>query len=83
MLNNAVEAGQWWWIFMLFIGGLLASAYLFRVLNLAFTTPAQENSITVSAVSESKLLGAVGLAIITIIIGLNAMWLTNLITSNY
>lgn len=83
LLNNAVEAGQWWWILTLFIGGLLASAYLFRVLNLAFTTPDQENSIAVPTVSEIKLLGAVALAIITIIIGLNAMWLTNLITSNY
>jgi formate hydrogenlyase subunit 3/multisubunit Na+/H+ antiporter MnhD subunit len=83
LLNNAVEAGQWWWVLTLFIGGLLASAYLFRVLNLAFTTPAQEKSIAVLAVSEGKLLGAIGLAIITIVIGLNAMWLTNLITSSY
>lgn len=83
LLNNAVEAGQWWWVLTLFIGGLLASAYLFRVLNLAFTTPAQESAIAVSSVSESKLLGAVGLAIITILIGLNAMWLTNFITSRY
>ncbi|TWX52172.1 complex I subunit 5 family protein [Colwellia hornerae] len=83
LLNNAVEAQQWWWVLTLFIGGLLASAYLFRVLNLAFTTPTQENSLTVLAISESKLLGAVGLSIITIIIGLNAMWLTNLITGSY
>jgi len=83
LLNNAVKAGQWWWVLTLFIGGLLASAYLFRVLNLAFTTPDQEKAITVFSVSESKLLGAVGLAIITIIIGINAMWLTNFITSRY
>jgi formate hydrogenlyase subunit 3/multisubunit Na+/H+ antiporter MnhD subunit len=83
LLNNALEAGHWWWVLTLFIGGLLASAYLFRVLNLAFTTPAQEKSVIISNVSEGKLLGAIGLAIITIIIGLNAMWLTNLITSSY
>tara|TARA_R110000737_G_scaffold351046_1_gene392008 strand:- start:1465 stop:1881 length:417 start_codon:yes stop_codon:yes gene_type:complete len=83
LLNNAVETGQWWWVLTLFIGGLLASAYLFRVLNLAFTTPAQENAIAVASVSEIKLLGALGLAIITIVIGLNAMWLTNLIASSY
>jgi multicomponent Na+:H+ antiporter subunit D len=83
LLNNAVEAQQWWWVLTLFIGGLLASAYLFRVLNLAFTTPTQENSLTALAISESKLLGAVGLSVITIIIGLNAMWLTNLITGSY
>jgi multicomponent Na+:H+ antiporter subunit D len=83
LLNNAVEAQQWWWVVTLFVGGLLASAYLFRVLNLAFTTPTQENSLNVLAISESKLIGAVGLSVITIIIGLNAMWLTNLITGSY
>lgn len=83
LLNNAVQTDQWWWVLTLFIGGLLASAYLFRVLNLAFTTPAQENAMAVHVVSETKLLGAIGLAIITILIGLNAMWLTNLITSSY
>jgi formate hydrogenlyase subunit 3/multisubunit Na+/H+ antiporter MnhD subunit len=83
LLNNAVEAEQWWWVITLFIGGLLASAYLFRVLNLAFTTPAQEKEVAQIVVSERKLVGAVGLSIITILIGLNAMWLTNLITSSY
>lgn len=88
LLNNAVEAGQWWWVLTLFIGGLLASAYLFRVLNLAFTTPEENISlegeyVAVAKISESKLLGAVVLSIITIVIGLNAMWLTNLITSSY
>ncbi len=83
LLNNAVESGQWWWVLTLFIGGLLASSYLFRVLNLAFTTPAQEKSAITFTVSESKLLGALGLSVITIIIGLNAMWLTNLIMSSY
>jgi len=83
LLSNAVDAGQWWWVVTLFLGGLLASAYLFRVLNLAFTTPEQESEIALPVVNEKKLFGAVGLAIITIVIGLNAMWLTNLITSSY
>ena len=83
LLNNAVEAGQWWWVLILFIGGLLACSYLFRVLNLAFSTPTQEKVIKDVVISEKKLLGAIGLAIITIIIGFNAMWLTDLITSHY
>jgi len=83
LLNNAVESGQWWWVLTLFIGGLLASAYLFRVLNLAFTTSTKENALTLGSVSEKKLLGAAGLSIITILIGLNAMWLTNFIRSSY
>ena len=83
LLNNAVETQQWWWVIILFIGGLLASAYLFRVLNLAFSTPEQESLSSSATFNETKLLGAVGLSVITIVIGLNAMWLTNLITSNY
>lgn len=81
LLNNAVQTGQWWWVVTLFIGGLLASAYLFRVLNLAFTTSEQESLLHISF-SEKKLLGAAVLAIITILIGLNAIWLTSMIASS-
>lgn len=81
MLNTALQTGQWWWVITLFVGGLLASAYLFRVLNLAFTTAQQESTFSVSY-SEKKLLGAAALSLITIIIGLNAVWLTQMIGGN-
>ncbi len=78
VLNNALQTAQWWWVLTLFAGGLLASAYLFRVLNLAFTSKDQEASFSVKY-SESKLLGAAALSIITVVIGLNAVWLTEII----
>lgn len=84
MLSNALDTAQWWWVITLFIGGLMASAYLFRVLNLAFTTykTSGETHEPVDATpvySEKKLLSAVGLALITVIIGLNAIWLTQML----
>jgi formate hydrogenlyase subunit 3/multisubunit Na+/H+ antiporter MnhD subunit len=83
LLTNAVEAEQWWWVIVLFLGGLLASAYLFRVLNLAFTTAEEEASMETLQYKEGKLLGAALLAVVTIIIGLNAIWLTDLMKSSY
>lgn len=83
LLSTAVETQQWWWVVVLFLGGLLASAYLFRVLNLAFTIPEQEASMGTEQYKEGKLLGAALLSVITIIIGLNAVWLTELLTSSY
>jgi formate hydrogenlyase subunit 3/multisubunit Na+/H+ antiporter MnhD subunit len=81
LLKTAVQSGQWWWVVTLFIGGLLASAYLFRVLNLTFTS-AEQTPILSGPYSEKKLLGAAVLAIITILIGLNAIWLTSMIGSS-
>lgn len=82
MLSNAVKQEQWGWVAVLLIGGLLASAYLFRVLNLAFKTDGESNKTTSTEgkLSEIKMLSAVGLSLVTVVIGLNALWLTNLIS---
>ena len=77
LITSAVEQQQWWLVAVLFLGGLLASAYLFRVLNLAFTSPDKEANLVVE--KESKMLSSVGLALITIVIGLNALWLTDIL----
>ncbi len=36
MLKSALDGGQWWWIAVMILGGLLTAAYLFRVLRHAF-----------------------------------------------
>lgn len=36
LLRAAAETGQWWWLVVLTLGGLLAAAYMFRVLRFAF-----------------------------------------------
>jgi multicomponent Na+:H+ antiporter subunit D len=43
MLRAAVESGQWGWVLVLVAGGLLAAAYVFRVLRLAFLPRLQDN----------------------------------------
>lgn len=37
MLEAAMASGQWWWGIVLILGGLLAAAYIFRVVGYAFT----------------------------------------------
>lgn len=82
LLNSAVTSHQWWWVLILFSGGLFACAYLFRVLNLAFTTSEKDLILDTNKHSETKLLSAAILSGITIIIGLNAIWITDLIASS-
>lgn len=36
LMAGAFETGQWWWILVVFVGTLLAAAYIFRVLSRAF-----------------------------------------------
>lgn len=79
MFNSALESEQWWWIIFIVGGGLLSASYLFRVLNLAFTTPQIESEVHVRSTAESGLSSALVLAVITIIIGLNAMWILDII----
>jgi formate hydrogenlyase subunit 3/multisubunit Na+/H+ antiporter MnhD subunit len=43
LLRAALESGQWWWALVLVAGGLLAAAYLFRVLRLAFLPRLEDN----------------------------------------
>ncbi len=42
LLSAAFESGQWWWVVVLSVGGLLAAAYLLRVVALAFHKPSRE-----------------------------------------
>lgn len=42
LVSASISAGQWWWAIVLGIGGLLAAAYMFRVLAVLLSdTPAQ------------------------------------------
>ncbi|WP_395339014.1 complex I subunit 5 family protein [Ningiella sp. W23] len=85
MITLAVEQGKWIWVAVLFTGGLLASAYLFRVLNLAFLikddSAQADTSINAKYYNLATMSSAIVLAFVTIAIGLNALWLTNLTSS--
>lgn len=75
MLNSAIKSQQWVWIVTLFLGGLFAAAYLFRVLNLAFTATDKEPMFDRFSFNEKRLWSPLLLSLFTVLIGLNAMWL--------
>lgn len=37
LLEAALRTGQWWWVVIITLGGLLAAAYIFKVIGYAFT----------------------------------------------
>lgn len=39
LIQAALDSGQWWWALAVAVGGLLAAAYVFRVLRHAMTEP--------------------------------------------
>ncbi len=42
LLEAALRSGQWWWALVILSGGVLAAAYVFRVLAYAFNSPARK-----------------------------------------
>lgn len=79
MLNVAVENGQWWWVAIMLVGGLLTAVYIGRVLNIAFSgnnLPARESVTNVPAAMTGC---ALVVAILAIILGFNAEWILQLL----
>jgi formate hydrogenlyase subunit 3/multisubunit Na+/H+ antiporter MnhD subunit len=72
LLDAALRSGQWWWALVLILGGLLAAAYVFKVIGYAFTqadTPRYPR-----AVPRRMEWSALALALAAIGIGLVAPW---------
>lgn len=68
MLESALASGQWWWIAVMILGGLLTAAYLFRVLRHAFVpVVAGRNYRDVPRILEFS---AFGLAIAALLLGI-------------
>ena len=75
MLNAAIDSGQWWWLATVIAGGLLAAVYVFRVLNLAFTNGTEATPLPAVSLLPGLLpLSAFALALITVLLGFNALW---------
>ena len=68
LLQAALEAGQWWWVAVMIVGGLLTAAYVFKVLRRAFL-PAAEGD-TVTPVPRVLEFSAFALALASILLGL-------------
>ena len=72
LLDAALYSGQWWWALTLILGGLLAAAYVFKVVGYAFT-PA-EVTHEVSRVPARMEWTALVLALAAVLLGLFTPW---------
>ena len=70
LLHSAILSGQWWWLIVLFLGGLLSAAYIFKVFRMSFREgPQIDSSITPPLTLDVT---ALILASASILIGLTA-----------
>lgn len=70
LMQSALASGQWWWVTVLILGGLLSAAYVFKVLRHAFVEgPTRDHFDSPPAAME---LAAFGLAAASICLGLAA-----------
>jgi formate hydrogenlyase subunit 3/multisubunit Na+/H+ antiporter MnhD subunit len=76
-LNAAIASGQWWWSGIIILGGLLATAYIFRFFSRAFSySPDVVEGRPVPKIMEWT---AFGLALCATILGLTAPAVTELL----
>jgi multicomponent Na+:H+ antiporter subunit D len=70
LLHSAILSGQWWWLIVLFLGGLLSAAYVFKVFRMSFREgPQIDRSVTPPLTLDVV---ALVLAASAILIGLTA-----------
>ncbi len=75
ILSSAISADLWAWIVVILVGGLLSAAYLFKVLNQFFTTSNSQFVVNSVRGADFRTYAALALALLTIALGLNALWL--------
>jgi formate hydrogenlyase subunit 3/multisubunit Na+/H+ antiporter MnhD subunit len=68
LVRAAFETGRWWWAAVMLVGGLIAAAYMFRILRGAFfARPATEH--TRAGTSGGEIV-ALALALVALVYGL-------------
>ena len=72
LLDAALYSGQWWWALTLILGGLLAAAYVFKVVGYAFTRA--EVTHEARAVPARMEWTALLLALAAVLLGLFTPW---------
>jgi formate hydrogenlyase subunit 3/multisubunit Na+/H+ antiporter MnhD subunit len=78
-LNAALTSGQWWWCIIIILGGLLATAYIFRFFSRAFSyLPEVVEGRPAPKIMEWT---AFGLALCAIFLGLTAPTVTQLLNA--
>jgi NADH:ubiquinone oxidoreductase subunit 2 (subunit N) len=68
LLISALAQGHWFWALVIIAGGVLAGAYVFRVLGRMMA--AEPQGLMVSPVSVSQQAVALGLAAVAVMLGL-------------
>lgn len=82
LLNAAISSGQWWWVVVILAGGLLAALYIARMLNIAFSqVDADRVTTTIRPVPRVMTLCGLVLALLAVLLGVNAEWLIALLDS--
>jgi formate hydrogenlyase subunit 3/multisubunit Na+/H+ antiporter MnhD subunit len=72
LLQAALDSGQWWWVPVILIGGLLAALYTFQVLGYAFVpaaAPATLQPLKVNTLPCSLQIVPLLLALISLLLG--------------
>jgi len=77
LLDAALYTGQWWWALTLILGGLLAAAYVFKVVGYAFTPAEVSHEVRVVPVRMEWT--ALVLALAAVLLGLGTPWLLALL----
>ena len=85
LLNVAIDAAQWWWAIVILMGGLMAATYVFRVLNIAFSSveekaPIEPKNLPITKLPTIMSLCAFLLAMLTVVLGFNAELILDLVT---
>ena len=68
LLEESIWTGQWWWGLVLLLGGLLASAYVFRILRGSFLP--LPPGVKVRSIPLGNELAPLALALIALVLGL-------------
>lgn len=79
LIEAAVQREQWTMILLVVGSGLLAAAYIFRILSCAFRSVEQENAAATVAVPPAMEWAAFALAVASVLVGLEANAIANLL----
>ncbi|MEO1199573.1 MAG: proton-conducting transporter membrane subunit [Pseudomonadota bacterium] len=79
MLQAAFASGQWWWSMPIIGGGLLAAAYVFRIVALAFAPIGAPG--TSKSVPKRMELAALGFAVAAVMAGFATLQILSLLDS--
>ena len=72
LLEAVIRSGQWWWGVILIVGGLLAGAYVFKVIGYAFTRSDLPHESRFVPTRMGWV--ALSMALLAIVLGLVAPW---------